>query len=385
VDLGVRRAVAISAGELHTCALLDDASVRCWGAGSEGRLGYGGNTNLNAPTTPVNLGPGRTALAISAGDNHTCARLDDGSVRCWGAGREGRLGYGNELNIGDGETPGTVGPVNLGAGRSALAVSAGGRHTCARLEDAASVLCWGYGGNGRLGYCNERSVGDNEAPGAIGPVPIEAAFRAPSAGYPGCARAARPGPVPPPGGGPQNADPLTPLEAEALRRRDLRGCLAKVARHARREVGRARRLSGRRRALARRHARRHKAQLRRRCLGRHGRTPGRVTGLSARAVSRSSVVLTFRAPGTDGSRPPAARTYVVKQSRRPIRGSRAFRRAQTLCKGRCRFEVPQVGSELRLTVEDLRPRSTYYYAIAARDNVSKRLGPRTRGVRVRTR
>jgi hypothetical protein len=89
-------------------------------------------------------------------------------------------------------------------------------------------------------------------------------------------------------------------------------------------------------------------------------------------------MLGFFAPGTDGNRPPAARSYVVKQSRRPIRGRRGFRRAQTLCHGRCRFAVTRVGSNLR-------PRTTYYYAIAARDNVSGRLGRRSRAVRVRTR
>jgi len=64
-------------------------------------------------------------------------------------------------------------------------------------------------------------------------------------------------------------------------------------------------------------------------LKRYGRTPGRVTGLRARAVSKTKIVLSFRAAGTDGSRPPAARAYLVKQSSRPIRGARAFSRAQT--------------------------------------------------------
>ena len=96
-------------------------------------------------------------------------------------------------------------------------------------------------------------------------------------------------------------------------------------------------------------------------------------------------MLSFKTPGSDGNRPPAARTYLVKQSRRPIRGRRGFRRALTLCKGSCRFPTAsQVGGEVRLTVEDLRPRTTYYYAVAARDNVTRRLGPRSRVARART-
>ncbi len=189
------------------------------------------------------------------------------------------------------------------------------------------------------------------------------------------------GPAPGPGGA------GTPdVGAEQSRRaRALRSCLASAARHARRERRLTRRGSARRRAGARRHLRRHRRQLRRRCLRRHGRTPGRITGLRARAASRTKVELSFRAPGTHRARGPAAHSYVVKQSRGPIRGGRGFRRAQTLCGGSCRFNVTRVGARLRLRITDLRPGTTYYYAVAARDNVSRRLGPRARSVRVRTR
>ena len=97
------------------------------------------------------------------------------------------------------------------------------------------------------------------------------------------------------------------------------------------------------------------------------------------------VVLTFRAPGSDGARPPAARGYVVKQSQRPIRNRRDFGRATALCRGTCRFGEIALNAELSLTVTDLRPRTSYYYAVAARDNVSGRLAPGSRTVRVRTR
>ena len=116
-----------------------------------------------------------------------------------------------------------------------------------------------------------------------------------------------------------------------------------------------------------------------------GRTPGRPTGLEAQAISRSSILLVFAAPGSDGSRAPAARAYLVKQSRQPIRNRRDFLRAQTLCKGSCTFTATTVSTKIKLTVTELLPRSTYYYAVAARDNVSKRLGPRSKTVNVRTR
>ncbi len=90
--------------------------------------------------------------------------------------------------------------------------------------------------------------------------------------------------------------------------------------------------------------------------------------------------------GSDGQRPPAAREYLIKQSRRPIRSARQFRRAKALCAGRCRFPtISRVGGTITIRVTDLRPRRHYYYSVAARDNVSRRLGPRSRSVGVRTR
>ena len=385
-------AKAISGGAAETCAVLEDDTVRCWGFGGNGRLGYGqaigygngqtiGDDETLAAVGPVELGAGRTARSISVGDGHVCAKLDNDTVRCWGFNVDGRLGYANRTDIGDDEGPGSAGPVDLGAGRTALAVTLAQRHSCARLDDG-NVRCWGFGANGRLGYCSSTNVGDDERPGSRGPVNLETAA-------PGCAPAT---PPKKPVGGPQTTYPLAPpapvdpLEAEAKRAQALRSCLRRVSSHARLETRRARRLSGRRRVRARRHLKRHRSRSRRACLKRHGRTPGRVTGLGARAVSKRKIVLSFNAPGTDGAKPPAARAYIVKQSRRRIRGARDFRRAQTLCRGRCRFpRVERVGAKIKLTVTDLRPRTTYYYAVAAQDNVSRRLGRRSSTAKARTR
>ena len=189
VDLGRgRTARAISAGGVHTCAVLDDGSVRCWGFGEDGRLGTGNTRTIGDDETPgsippVDLGPGRTARAVSAGAGHTCAVLDDGSVRCWGYGVNGRLGYGSRDSVGDDEVPGSMAPVDLGAGHTATAITAGEAHTCAILNDA-NVRCWGYAGHGQLGYGDEQSIGDNESPGDAGPVDLgpDAAAVAISAG-----------------------------------------------------------------------------------------------------------------------------------------------------------------------------------------------------------
>ena len=177
VSLGTgRKARAIALGESHTCAILDNGRVRCWGSGFDGRLGYGnenniGDTELPKSVGPVNLGAGRRAVAITAGEDHTCAILDNGKVRCWGAGSGGGLGYGNEDDIGDNETPGDVGTVFLGTGRKARAIGAGGGHTCALLDNGR-VRCWGYASIGELGYGNTDRIGDNELPGSVGPVSL---------------------------------------------------------------------------------------------------------------------------------------------------------------------------------------------------------------------
>ncbi len=476
VDVG-GTAAAISAGDWHTCAVLDGGAVRCWGLGVDGRLGYGNEFAVGDNETPGSKGPvelGGTATAVSAG-NHTCARLDNGTVRCWGPGRLGQLGYGDTEDIGDNETPGSV-PVPVNLGGTAAAISAGDSHTCARLDDT-SLRCWGEGDFGRLGYGNQNDVGDNETPAAAGPVDfrprasvddrsviegssgertvtftvrlstssrettsVAYATANESAVAPAdyTARSGRltfaPGErsktftvgvkgdtldepnerfvvnlssptnliIADPRGTGTIADddtppakpvsPAKPFDAEAAalraqesRRRGLRSCLSKARRHTRRETGRARRLKGSRRARARRHARGHESRLRRACLKRWGRTPGRVTGLNARALSARTIVLTFKASGTHGNRSPAARTYLVKQSRRPIRGARGFRRAKSLCRGVCRFRPSRVGATLTLRVTRLRPRATYHYSIVARDNVSRRLGPRSRAARARTR
>ena len=72
----------LSAGGYHTCAILDNGDVKCWGRDNHGQLGDGGTyTNTIAPSsTAIDLGTGRTAVAISAGGSHTCAILDNGNV-----------------------------------------------------------------------------------------------------------------------------------------------------------------------------------------------------------------------------------------------------------------------------------------------------------------
>ena len=389
VDLGPgRTAKAITAGFAHTCAILDNGSVRCWGLNGSGQLGYAntvriGDNETPAAAGPVALGAGRTAVAISAGGEHTCAVLDDGSVRCWGSPLNGQLGYGNLVAIGDTEPPGSVDPVDLGPGVKATAITAGIYHTCARLE-TGGVRCWGSAADGRLGHCSRADIGDGEAPSAIEQVDIGAGGQA-------C-----PSSPPPPGGGGTTPPPPVAtvsedqkaLQREGVRARDFRECRGAVRRKARTDRRRALRRfrrGSRARSRALRSVRRRAARGRARCTRRHGRIPGRVTTLAARADGARRIVLTFRAPGSDGSPRPPARSYLIKQSTRPIRTRRDFARAFSLCKGSCSFDVTKASATITLNVTGLRRGTTYYYSVAARDNVSKRTGPRSETVRARTR
>ena len=107
IALGGRMPKAITSGARHVCVLLDDGSIKCWGNNDFGQLGIGNTVAVGSePGTmgdnlkPVALGTGRTARQVVAGENHTCALLDDGTIKCWGRNSEGQLGLGDTVNRG---------------------------------------------------------------------------------------------------------------------------------------------------------------------------------------------------------------------------------------------------------------------------------------------
>jgi len=138
---GLTNAVAITAGEYHTCALLSDGSVKCWGKNDAGQLGIG-TSDSNPHPTPVLVTNLANAVAITAGYVHTCALLSNGSIKCWGDNSDEELGDGTSN---DSPTPVLV--TNIA---NAVAITAGVYHTCALLSDG-SAKCWGYNDYGELG------------------------------------------------------------------------------------------------------------------------------------------------------------------------------------------------------------------------------------------
>jgi alpha-tubulin suppressor-like RCC1 family protein len=134
--------VMVSAGGDHTCALTDAGGVKCWGGNASGQLGDGsGPIAKFVPVDVVGLVSG--VIAISAGSDHTCAVTSAGRVKCWGAGLHGQLG--------DSQTIGSPIPIDVpGMSSGADSVSAGMYHTCARMMDKR-IKCWGYNFYGQLG------------------------------------------------------------------------------------------------------------------------------------------------------------------------------------------------------------------------------------------
>jgi len=159
----------LTSGDYHNCALMgDDDLPMCWGRGSSGQLGQVGTYDIGDDEFPSELAAidvGGGVLQIAAGGQHTCTRMSVGTLRCWGAGFGGALGYGNTNSIGDDEPPSAAGNVPVGSALNDLA--AGINHTCGILSNGL-VRCWGAGYDGQLGYGNTNTIGDDETAEAGG-------------------------------------------------------------------------------------------------------------------------------------------------------------------------------------------------------------------------
>ena len=136
---GITSAAAVIAGGYHTCALFGDGTAQCWGRNDDGQLGDG---TFTSSSTPLRVGGLTGAAAVSGGFYHTCALLGDSTVQCWGRNAEGQLGNGTTIGS---RVPGRVAGLP-----SATAVSGGFQHTCALLSDG-TVQCWGRNLEGQLG------------------------------------------------------------------------------------------------------------------------------------------------------------------------------------------------------------------------------------------
>ncbi|HLE12498.1 MAG: hypothetical protein A2504_07600 [Bdellovibrionales bacterium RIFOXYD12_FULL_39_22] len=141
-------AVDIVAGASHSCAMVADDTLYCWGDNYQGQLGVG--TNGNFSPTPIHLDIEVQKIVLDTA--HTCALLADDSLKCWGNNDVfGQLGLGDAINR---NAPSAA--VNLNG--TAMDLSVGGAFSCAVLTSGA-VKCWGRNsqngeeGLGALGKC----------------------------------------------------------------------------------------------------------------------------------------------------------------------------------------------------------------------------------------
>lgn len=137
---GVTGFRSISASEVHTCAVSLDNRLFCWGDSVDGQIGGGSSSGYQ--TTPLHVDAGTTYLSVTSGDLHSCAITTANKLKCWGRNDYGQLGLGdtNERTV----------PTDTDNTSSYKFVQAGSRSTCAiRTDD--KLFCWGYNGNYQLG------------------------------------------------------------------------------------------------------------------------------------------------------------------------------------------------------------------------------------------
>jgi len=136
---GIADATQVSVGDRHACARHARGVVTCWGAGNRGQIGRGLLVD-DKPQAPGRVSGLDGVEEVAATTNATCARLTDGSVRCWGNNTLGELGQGYFSEGGAKSASGTPSVVALP--RSATRLQGSGDTFCAKLADG-STACWG--------------------------------------------------------------------------------------------------------------------------------------------------------------------------------------------------------------------------------------------------
>lgn len=149
---GVRH---IAAGAYHTCAIVNDGSVWCWGDAAAGQLGNGDFSMDDCEGRPCSRKPVQAvgiedAVDLSLGYQHSCARLADGTLRCWGTNA---IGQRPELLDSCDRFACATSPIDVPFEDEVLDVRAGALHTCTLLT-GGSVFCWGTNAVGQVGISN---------------------------------------------------------------------------------------------------------------------------------------------------------------------------------------------------------------------------------------
>jgi alpha-tubulin suppressor-like RCC1 family protein len=139
---GVKAIKGVSVGFGHACAVRVDGALFCWGDDADGDLGIGSTYVATAPAQV----PLSHVEQVAAGGSHTCALVGGGTVYCWGDNGYGQLGTGSK------ERTSPV-PVKVRGLPAAVAITAGEDQTCALLQRGV-LRCWGDNQFGQLGDGN---------------------------------------------------------------------------------------------------------------------------------------------------------------------------------------------------------------------------------------
>jgi alpha-tubulin suppressor-like RCC1 family protein len=149
---------AISVGNLHACAIKADGTTWCWGGNYQGQVGIpGSGKDLYLTQVP---GIPATAIQVSAGDRHTCALMGDGTIWCWG---DDVLGELDGTPTGNG-TGGLLPLAVTALGNDNVEISTGYYATCA-VKTGGALWCWGDNRSGQLG--NGTVVNGGAPPGEV--------------------------------------------------------------------------------------------------------------------------------------------------------------------------------------------------------------------------
>ena len=166
----------VAVGGRHTCAVTKDGRLYCWGENTTGQLGTGSTGGESCqPSLPCRSSPAQvTALGndvaqVAAGGSHTCAVLKNGTLWCWGVNSSGQVGNGTQTGSqctlpGGSSFPICVtSPAQVTAlGANVAQVVTAGDRTCARLKDR-SLWCWGDNAWGEIGAPTDADAGINGA------------------------------------------------------------------------------------------------------------------------------------------------------------------------------------------------------------------------------
>lgn len=133
---------SVSAGTGHTCGILQNGELYCWGDNERSQIGDGTNENRPLPVR-ILAQEDHTFVKISTRDEHTCAINSLGDLYCWGINDVGCLGDGTDV---DRRYPVKIGE-EIGPW---IDVSAGGAHTCA-INSNGKLYCWGLNSRGQFG------------------------------------------------------------------------------------------------------------------------------------------------------------------------------------------------------------------------------------------